>query len=536
MSNVHEVIHKVKYGKVERVSFSKIKETLEIPYFIALQKDSYKQFMEEGIGEVLKDFSPIRDHSGKMELHFLGYTLDGKPKYDVKECKNRDTTYAIPLKVKVRLVRHDTGEMTDTEVFMGEFPLMTENGSFIINGAERAIVSQLVRSPGIYCNVSQDRNGTKRYETTVIPNRGAWLEFKQDAQNILWVNVDKNRKITASTLVRALGFSSNDDLYQLFGKEQMLIDTIAKDTTDNGDDAKIELFKRLKNGEVPTIENVTALINNTFFDDRKYDTQRVGRYKFNKKLSFESRLVGHKLTTDVVTEDGEVVAKKGELLDAKAAKNVANSGVSSVNLLNKDGGTFKMISNRMVDLDAYVPCKPRELGVLEKVYYPELVKLMAEYQGEALINAIKENIVTIVPEHITLDDIISTINYNLGLCVGFGEVDNIDHLSNRRVRSVGELLQNQLRVGLSRLEKVIKERMSTTNQDDQEPNAQSYINIKPVTSVIKEFFCSSQLSQFMDQHNPIAELTHKRKLSALGPGGLNRERAGFDVRDVHHSH
>lgn len=538
MSNVHKVIHKVKYGKTERVSFETIKNTLEIPYFIELQKNSYKRFIESGIGEVLKDFSPIRDHSGsRMELHFLDYSLGETPKYDVKECKNRDTTYAVPLKVKVRLIRSETGEMFDSEVFMGEFPLMTENGSFIINGAERVIVSQLVRSPGAYCGVMRDKNGINRYDTTVIPNRGAWLEFKQDAQNVLWVHVDKNRKITATTLIRALGYGEDKDLVELFGEEPILLDTIAKDTTKNCTDAKIEIFRRLKSGEVPTVESITTLINNIFYDNRKYDTQRVGRYKFNKKLSIAARIAKQTAAVDILSPDGEIMAKAGDFISPTLATLIENAGVKVAIIKKRDGGTFKVLGNNMVDLDAHLDCNPRELGILEKVYYPVLMDLMANYKGQALLDAIVENAEALVPKHITLDDIISTVNYNLGLAAGFGTVDNIDHLSNRRVRSVGELLQNQMRVGLARLEKVIKERMSTTNQDDQQiPNVQSYINIKPVTSVIKEFFCSSQLSQFMDQHNPIAELTHKRKLSALGPGGLNRERAGFDVRDVHHSH
>lgn len=529
-------IHKVKYGKTERVSFSKIKETLEIPYFIALQKDSYKQFVEHGIGEVLRDFSPIRDHAGRMELQFLDYSLDGVSKYDVKECKDRDATFAIPLKVKVRLHKYESNEIIESEVFMGEFPLMTENGSFIINGAERVIVSQLVRSPGIYCGVTTDKNGIKRYDTTVIPNRGAWLEFKQDANNILYVHVDRNRKITATTLIRALGYGSDDELKALFGEEEMLLSTIAKDTAKGSDDAKIELFKRLKNGEVPTIDGVTTLINNIFYDSRKYDTQRVGRYKYNKKLALATRIENQQVAMDVISEDGEIIANKGDKITAEKAVAIQNAGINEILLYRPDGsGTFKLIGNNTVDLDAFVDCNPKELGILEKVYYPALKKMMEDYSGEELIEAIKSNVDDLVKKHITLDDIIATMNYNLGLNVGFGDIDNIDHLSNRRVRSVGELLQNQMRVGLVRLEKVIKERMSTT-QEDAELNPQSLINIKPVTSVIKEFFCSSQLSQFMDHHNPIAELTHKRKLSALGPGGLNRERAGFDVRDVHHSH
>ena len=533
-------IHKVKYGKTERVSFSSIKETIDIPYFIALQKDSYKNFLEKGIGEVLQDFSPVKDHAGRMELHFLDYYLDMNPKYSVKECKDRDTTYAVPLKVKVRLIKKNAdGQpiVVDNEVFMGEFPLMTDSGSFIINGAERVIVSQLVRSPGVYTTAQKDRNGIDRFDTTVIPNRGAWLEFKQDSNNILYVVVDRKRKLPATTFIRALGFGTDEQIIELFGENQMLKDTMEKDIARNVDDAKIELFKKLKSGEVPTIDGVTELINNMFFDGKRYDTQRVGRYKFNKKLALATRIANQKAASDIISEDGEIFAKKDEVISEEVAWNIQNAGINEVFLYNAngDGGIFKMIGNNTVDLEAFVNCNPAELGVNERVYYPVLKQIMQDYSGEDLINAIKENVKELVVKHITMDDIIATMNINLAHASGFGDIDNIDHLANRRVRAVGELLQNQMRVGLVRLEKVIKERMSVT-QDDSEQTAQSYINIKPVTSVIKEFFCSSQLSQFMDHHNPIAELTHKRKLSALGPGGLNRECAGFEVRDVHHSH
>ncbi len=532
--------HKVKYGKTERVSFSSIKETIDIPYFIALQKDSYKNFLEKGIGEVLRDFSPVRDHAGRMELHFLDYYLDMNPKYSVKECKDRDATYAVPLRVKVRLIKKNADEvpyMIDTDVFMGEFPLMTDSGSFIINGAERVIVSQLVRSPGVYTTSQKDRNGVDRFDTTVIPNRGAWLEFKQDSNNILNVVVDRKRKLPATTFIRALGFGTDEDIFELFGDNQMLRDTMEKDIARNVDDAKIELFKKLKNGEVPTPEGVTELINNMFFDSKRYDTQRVGRYKFNKKLSLATRITGYVAASDVVSEDGEIFVKKGDTISEDVALNIQNAGINEVLLVNAngDGGVFKMIGNNTVDLTAFVDCNPEELGINERVYYPTLKKIMSDKSGDELLQEIKDNAKELVIKHITMDDIIATMNINLAHASGFGVTDNIDHLANRRVRAVGELLQNQMRVGLVRLEKVIKERMSVT-QDDNEQNAQSYINIKPVTSVIKEFFCSSQLSQFMDHHNPIAELTHKRKLSALGPGGLNRECASFEVRDVHHSH
>ncbi|MEG2084095.1 MAG: DNA-directed RNA polymerase subunit beta [Clostridia bacterium] len=529
-------IHKVKYGKVERYSFSKIKETLVPPYFISLQKESFANFLEHGIKEVLDDFSPIKDFSGRMELHFLGYSFEGTPKYDVKECKDRDATYALPLKVKIRLVR-DNGEISDTEVFMGEFPIMTENGSFIVNGAERVIVSQLVRSPSVYCDKTVDKSGLEKFEATVIPNRGAWLEFKQDASDILWVNVDRNRKITATTLLRALGFGSDEELRHLFNNNRIIENTIKKDTAKNCDQAKKELYNVLRKGEVITEEAVDKLIENLFFDARKYDLARVGRYKFNKKLAIATRIAGNLLAEDIVTQEGEILAKAGDTLTEEQAIAVQNAGVNVVMLESYTGEVVKVIGNNTVDLACFIDCNPRDIGILEKVYYPTLKEIIDKSTDmENLKETIKARKDDLVLNHITLDDIIGTVSYVLGLVAGFGNVDNIDHLSNRRVRAVGELLQNQFRVGMSRLERVIRERMTVIQQGDQKIEPQSLINIKPVTGVIKEFFCSSQLSQFMDHYNPISELTHKRKLSALGPGGLNRERAGFEVRDVHHSH
>ena len=539
-----QMLKKVKYGNTERFTFSKIEDTLDIPYLIELQKDSYKLFLEQGIGEVLADFSPIVDFSGRFKLYFDGYTLEGESKYDVQECKNRDATYALPLKVKARLERTDTGVVTESEVFMGDIPLMTENGSFIINGAERVIVSQLVRSPSVYCGSTLDKSGVMRYDATVIPNRGAWLEFKQDSNGILWVNVDKNRKISGTTLMRALGFGTDEELKELFGNDETIELTIAKDSARNSEDAMIELYKRLRPGEVPTMDGVKALINNTFFDARRYDLARVGRYKFNKKLSLARRITGFTLAEDVITEDGEVLAAKGEKVSESKAWEIQNAGVNVVYLERNDTKSgeekkrFKTIGNATVDLSAYVDVDPRELGILEHVYYPTFKKLIEASNGdaEALKSLVKENVEELVKKHITLEDIIATVNYNIGLCHGFGSVDNIDHLANRRVRSVGELMTNQFRLGITRLERVIRERMSNSSDDEQKATPQSLINIKPVTSVVKEFFCSSQLSQFMDHYNPIAELTHKRKLSALGPGGLNRERASFEVRDVNYTH
>ena len=535
-------IHKVMYGTTERQDFSRIKDVLAIPYLIEVQKDSYWNFVKDGIKEVFRDYSPIVDFAGKLKLEFLDHTLEGTPKYSVKECKDRDTTYALPLRVKTRLTNQETGEVVEQEVFMGDFPLMTESGSFIINGAERVIVSQLVRSPGVYSEKSLDRNGTPRYKTTVIPNRGAWLEFEQDQNDVQWVHVDRTRKITSTTLLRALGIGTDEELAELFGDDDMMAATCRKDTDCKSvEEGKRDLFKRLRPGEVPTTEGADNLINNTFFEYKKYDLARVGRYKYNKKLSVANRIEGNELARDVVDPaTGEILAKKGDTPDEKLAKAIQNAGVNVVWLAytDADGAAkeYKVIGNNTVDLDAFVECSPRELGIMEKVYYPNLMRYMEDYPDrEELLLAIRSNVDELVFKHITIDDIVATVSYNLGLRLGFGTCDDIDHLSNRRVRPVGELLQNQFRIGVSRLERVIKERMASA-QDSAEITPQNLINIRPVTSAVKEFFGSSQLSQFMDQPNPIAELTHKRKLSALGPGGLNRERASFEVRDVHHSH
>ena len=531
--------HTVKYGNTERECFSKISEPLEIPYLIELQKESYKQFITTGIQEVLDDFSPVCDRGGRFELHYLGFRLDDEIKYSIKECKDRDTTYARALRVKVRLVRKATGEITEEEVFMGDMPIITDNGSFIINGAERVIVSQLVRSPGVYSVSTVDKSGIERYETTIMPNRGAWLEFKQDTNGILWVNVDRNRKVAATVLLRSLGLGSDEQIYDIFGREEILVNTIAKDSTKTMEEAKVELYKRLRPGEIPSQEGISQLIESTFYDDRKYNMMRVGRYKVNKKLCLATRMEGQTLARDVVNQEtGEVMASAGEVVDIATATAIQNAGINVVYITKKDGSEFKLIGNNTVDLAAYIDCDPKDLGIKEKVYYPSLRKLMEENPDlESLKEAIKlpENRDKLVVKCVTIDDIVASVCYNLGLSVGFGEKDNIDHLANRRIRSVGELLQNQFRIGLTRLDRGIKEKMLVT-QDEGEFKAQTFINIKPVTAVIKEFFCSSQLSQFMDHHNPIAELTHKRKLSALGPGGLNRERASFEVRDIHHTH
>ena len=540
-------VHKVKYGNTERYSFSKIKDVLDIPYLIEVQKNSYKSFLEHGIKDVLDEYSPIRDFSGRMELSFIDYRLDGEPKYSVRECKNRDATYAVPLKVKARLTNLETGVIEEPEeIFMGDIPLMTDSGSFVINGAERVIVSQLVRSPGVYYKGERDKNGVMRYSNQMIPNHGAWLEFEQDANGLLWVHVDRQRKITATTLLRALGYGTDDQINAVF-EEKMIADTCERDPQGSHTEeaGKIDLFRRMRPGEVPTLEGANILINNYFFDNRRYDLTRVGRYKFNKKLSIASRIAGQKITRDVVSVlTGEILAEKGEVITEEKAKEIQNNAVNEVYVevssVEKDGEKktieFKVIGNNTVDLDAIVDCNPEELGILEKVYYPNLKKLLDEVEGdEARLDAIRNNVKELVVRHLTLEDIVAAITYNQGLSYGLGTTDDIDHLSNRRVRSVGELLEHQFGKGMLRLERVIKERMSIAAETaDMKPS--TLINTRPVASAIKEFFGSSQLSQFMEQPNPIAELTHKRKVSALGPGGLSRERAGFEVRDVHHTH
>ena len=550
-----ERIHKVKRGNVERWSFGKIKEIIDIPYLIEVQKNSYEAFVNQGVREVLDDFSPIVDYGNKIELEFLDHSLSGECKYSVKECKNHDATYTVPLKVKVRLTVKETGVVKEAEVFMGDFPRMTENGTFIINGAERVVVSQLVRSPGVYTAKGvADKNGTLRYETTVIPSRGAWLEFIQDSTDTLSVRVDRQRKIPATLLLRALGIGDGkaENIAAIFGNDQMIENSLKKDGIDveegstEVETAKIEVYRRLRPGEVPTPSAVDGFLKNMFFDARRYDLAKVGRYKFNKHLSLANRIAEFVAAEDVATADGEILVEKGQVISPEKAVEIQNAGINSVLLVNiedENMAPVKVVGNNTVDLKGYVDCDPKELGITEKVYYPVLQELIAESEGdsEKLKLAIRANVDSLVSKHITEDDIIATISYNVNmrfynkeLKCGYHEPDNIDHLANRRVRSVGELLQNQFRIGMARLERVVRERM--VSQDPNEATPTSLINIRPVSSAIREFFGSSQLSQFMDQPNPIAELTHKRKLSALGPGGLNRERAGFEVRDVHHSH
>ena len=594
-----------KFGNVERRTFAKTVEVQPMPYLIEIQRDSYNAFIEEGISEVFEDYSPITDYSDRFELYFLDHSLSDKPKYEEKECRDRDATYAVQLKVKVRLVNKVTGEIIDQDVFMGDLPKMTENGSFIINGAERVIVSQLVRSPGVYNGFEYSKSGKKLYSTTVIPNRGAWLEFEQDSDNVLWVKVDRTRKLTASLLLRALGFGTNDQINAVFENDPMMNDTMAKDVAQTESEGLYELYRRIRPGEVPTEDAVRQQLKNLFYDPRRYDCAKVGRYKFNKRLNMGVRAVGCTAYEDIVSEDGELIVKQGEVISAEQAKLIQNSGINEIYVRVDGDKKHKIIANNAAEFKAITGIDHHVFGLTENIHYPDykFEKQLAEEAKTGDINAIADKYADAIndifyveesgvaeeeqkPEekknaekrvelrrrfvfscralfdiiegepvekltaeqkknvklaldklnhkHITVDDIIATVSLNLDLNYGIGTVDNIDHLGNRRVRSVGELLQNQFRIGISRLERVIKERMSTQDPKDVSPTG--LINVRPVSSAIKEFFGSSQLSQFMDQTNPIAELTHKRKLSALGPGGLNRERATFEVRDVHYTH
>jgi len=535
-------MHPVRSGNSVRMSFSRQKEVLEMPNLIEVQKDSYKWFLEEGLKEVFDDISPIEDYGGHLSLEFVDYVLcEDDIKYTIEECKERDATYAAPLKVKVRLHNKDNGEINEHDIFMGDLPLMTETGTFIINGAERVIVSQLVRSPGIYYAIDHDKIGKKLFSATVIPNRGAWLEYETDSNDVFYVRVDRNRKVPITTFIRALGIGTNEEIKQLFGEEPKILASLAKDPSTSKDpqgsyqDGLLELYKKLRPGEPLAVENAESLLHSMFFDARRYDLAKVGRYKFNKKLHFRNRIVGFVLAEDVVdTNTGELLAKAGTRVTDELARQIQNAAVYSV-VVQAEERNVKVISNMMVDLSYYVDIDGKEVGITEQVYYPVLKKILAEYTDiEDIKEALRKNINELVPKHITKEDIIASINYNIHLEYGIGNDDDIDHLGNRRIRAVGELLQNQYRIGLSRMERVVRERMTTQDQEGISP--QSLINIKPVTAAVKEFFGSSQLSQFMDQHNPLGELTHKRRLSALGPGGLSRDRAGFEVRDVHYSH
>ena len=529
-------IRPVKAGKGIRMSYSRQKEVLEMPNLIEVQKDSYQWFLSEGLKEVFDDISPIADYSGHLSLEFVDFTLcEDDVKYTIPECKERDATYAAPLKVKVRLHNKETDEINEHEIFMGDLPLMTETGTFVINGAERVIVSQLVRSPGIYYGIAHDKVGKKLYSCTVIPNRGAWLEYETDSNDVFYVRVDRTRKVPITVLIRALGVGSNQEIVDLFGEEPKILASFGKDVATNYEEGLLELYKKIRPGEPLTVESAESLISAMFFDPRRYDLAKVGRYKFNKKLMLRNRINGHVLAEDVVdVSTGEIIAEAGTEVTRSLADDIQNAAVPYV-WIQGETRNIKVLSSMMVDLRHYVDCNPKDLGITELVYYPVLKQLMDEYPDvEDLKEAIHKNVHDLIPKHITKDDIFASINYNMHLEYGIGHDDDIDHLGNRRIRAVGELLQNQYRIGLSRLERVVRERMTTLDLDGISP--QSLINIKPVTAAVKEFFGSSQLSQFMDQNNPLSELTHKRRLSALGPGGLSRDRAGFEVRDVHYSH
>ena len=532
-------IRPITSGKSSRMSYSRQKEVLEMPNLIEVQKDSYQWFLDEGLKEVFDDISPISDYAGHFSLEFVDFTLcEDDVKYTIEECKERDATYAAPLKVRVRLYNRETDEINEHEIFMGDLPLMTKTGTFVINGAERVIVSQLVRSPGIYYGIAHDKLGKELYSSTVIPNRGAWLEYETDSNDVFYVRVDRTRKVPITVLIRALGIGTNAEIIDLFGEEPKILASFGKDTAENYQEGLLELYKKIRPGEPLAVDSAESLITSMFFDPRRYDLAKVGRYKFNKKLALKNRIKGQKVAEDVVNElTGEIVAEKGTLITAEIADAIQNSGAPFVWVEGEDESrNIKILSNMMVDLQAVVDIDPEEVGVTEQVYYPVLAGLLEESAGdvEELKSLIKRDIHDLIPKHITKEDILASINYNIHLEYRMGNDDDIDHLGNRRIRAVGELLQNQYRIGLSRLERVVRERMTTQDQDGVSP--QSLINIKPVTAAVKEFFGSSQLSQFMDQNNPLGELTHKRRLYALGPGGLSRDRAGFEVRDVHYSH
>ena len=531
------MVHEVQMGTRKRMSFSRINEVLDMPDLIEVQKNSYKRFVEEDLREVLDDISPITDYTEKLVLEFVDYSIDfDHPKYSVEECKERDVNYCAPLKVLVRLINKETGEVKEQPVFMGDFPLMTEQGTFIINGAERVIVSQLVRSPGVYYTRSIDKLGKNLYSAQVIPNRGAWLEYETDSSEVLHVKIDRQRKVYITALLRALGYGTNAEIIELMGEEERLMNTLDKDTTKSVEDGLIEIYKRQRPGEPPTEESARSLLNALFFD-RRYDLARVGRYKFNKKLSLAARIAGQISADDVIDPaTGEIIVEAGKRISAEAAERIENTGVRGIFVTAEDK-RIKVLGNLFVDARHFLSFDPEEAGLNERVHYPTLMQLLKEGEGmdeEELKALLKEHVYDLIPRHILPDDMIASISYLIGMNYGIGRTDDIDHLGNRRIRSVGELLQNQIRVGMTRLERVVRERMSIQDMETAMPS--NLINIRPVTAAIKEFFGSSQLSQFMDQTNPLAELTHKRRLSALGPGGLNRDRATFDVRDVHYSH
>ena len=520
-----------------RMSFQTQKEVLEMPNLIEIQKDSYQWFLDAGLKEVFRDIFPIEDFAGHFSLDFVNFKLArDEVKYSIEECKDRDTTYAAPLKVKIRLINKDKDEINEHEIFLGDLPLMTDTGSFVINGAERVIVSQLVRSPGIYYTIEHDKIGKELFMCQVIPNRGAWLEYETDSNDIFYARVDRTRKVPITVLLRAFGLGTNTQIIDMFGEEPKIMASFAKDPSENYQDGLLELYKKIRPGEPLSVDSAEGLLRSMFFDARRYDLAKVGRYKFNKKLHFKNRIKGHTLSRDVVDENtGEVIAQAETVVDADIATAIQNAAIPAVWIHGVER-EVKVLSNLMVDIETYVPelSDPKSIGITEQVYYPVLKKLMEENEGEELIKAIEKSVNELIPKHITKEDIFATVNYNMHIEEHIGSKDDIDHLGNRRIRAVGELLQNQYRIGLTRMERVVRERMTTQDIDSITP--QSLINIKPVTAAVKEFFGSSQLSQFMDQNNPLSELTHKRRLSALGPGGLSRERAGFEVRDVHYTH
>ena len=528
----------IKVGRKERMTFSKINEVGVMPNLIEIQTSSYDWFIKEGLREVFEDISPIRDYADNLILEFIDYSLNDPPKYEQEECKERDVTYAAPLKVRVRLVNKETGEVKEQEVFMGDFPLMTEKGTFIYNGAERVIVTQLVRSPGPYYSVETDKSNNKLYSTQIIPNRGAWLEYETDSNEIISVRVDRTRKQPLTTLLRALGIGSDQEILDIFGEDSRLLKTLEKDATNDYESGLKEIYKKLRPGEPPTVESAKSLLNSLFFDPKRYDLAKVGRYKYNKKLGLSNRLAEAVAAEDVIDPNtGEILVEADQKISRELARQIEDAGVEFVMAYGKDDESrvTKVIGNKFVALNQYVEFDTTNLKVADKVFYPVLMEILEQCQDE---DEIKEMLVArkhdLSPKHILMEDIIASVSYILNLNYGVGNTDDIDHLGNRRLRTVGELLQNQFRIGLARMERVVKERM--TIQDIEVTTPQALMNIRPVTAAIKEFFGSSQLSQFMDQNNPLAELTHKRRLSALGPGGLSRERAGFEVRDVHQSH
>ncbi len=528
------VVKDVMYGKTPRKSFARYQEILEMPNLLEVQKTSYQWFLETGLREVFKDVGAIVDYAGNLELTFEDFSMDEKPKYDVEECKARDATYAAPIKVKVQLRNTQNNQINEQEIFMGDFPIMTQAGTFLINGAERVIVSQIVRSPGMYYSRTADKADNLTFATTVIPYRGAWLEYETDLSDIFYVRIDKNRKLPITCLIRALGPRTDAEIIELFGEDERILATLEKDACKSYEEALLEIYRKLRPGEPPTVDSSKTLLEATFFDPRRYDLSMVGRYKFNKKMALWNRLSGHKLAQPVADpRTGEIIAEAGEILTRERAKELDNRGVNEA-ILDVDGKLVKVFSNNMVHLEDFVDFDPAEVGVDEMVFFPALCSLLDQFSGEELKDAIRERLDDLIPKHITVEDIMASINYLNCLAHGVGTPDDIDHLGNRRLRCVGELIQNQFRIGFSRMERVIRERMTTQDLDVVTP--QSLINIRPVTAAIKEFFGSSPLSQFMDQTNPLAELTHKRRLSALGPGGLSRDRASFDVRDVHYSH